>query len=436
MTVESGPQGHVRAIYDGLAERGHRLRLVAMQTEDTLAEIDGRKIGNGAVPRPGGESDSLRPRRPFWSDDLRAWHRLKYGPSRSPWFRAFERPVRWAQSRFNLPYARFFDSYRFGDGCATALAGFDVLYERQGMLSYGGLFAARRLGVPLVYEVNGDSLEEHRLLGIELPAAQWSIFHHVTGQMYRRADHVVAVGAAIRSILIDRWRLDPTRVSVITNGVDVARFATAFDLDTVRREHDIPWAQVVMFVGSFQPWHGVEQIVKAFALVAEQSPQVGLVLVGDGELREALTQRVAELGLRDRVRFTGQATRAQIPALLALADIAVLYQPRAAGEIVETPLKLFEYMAAGKAIVAPDFPNMRSVLGDDVSGVLVEPDAPAALAGALQRLLDEDETRRRLGAAARDEAVAKHSWHRAVREVEELLYHMVDERAGRRGARS
>jgi glycosyltransferase involved in cell wall biosynthesis len=428
MAVETGPQGHVRAIYDGLAEAGHRLRMVAVQTVDTLAEVDGRPNRVGPA-RPGGETDPLRPRMAAWSDDLAHWFSLRCGPSQSPVFRGVERPVRRLQSRLGLPYLRYFDSYRFGDGCATALAGFDAIYERQGMLSYGGLMAARRLGVPLVYEVNGDMMAEHRLLEVPLSRAQWAIMHYVSGWMYRRADHIVAVGETIRDTLVGRWRLDPDRVSVVTNGVAVERFAEPVDAAAVRSRFDCPHDPLVVFVGSFQPWHGVDQLVEAFATVAAAIPTSGLLLVGDGALRQPLEERARSLGLANRVVMPGMVGRADIPAVLAIADVAVLYQPSSAGQVVETPLKLFEYMAAGKAIVAPDFPTMRRVLDDGRTGRLVPPDSPAALARALIELLGDDDLRWRLGTAAHCEAQAKHSWQRAVRQIEGLLLRLVEERA-------
>jgi glycosyltransferase involved in cell wall biosynthesis len=121
------------------------------------------------------------------------------------------------------------------------------------------------------------------------------------------------------------------------------------------------------------------------------------------------------------VIFTGAVPHSDVAALLSAADVAVIYPPGISATIVETPLKLFEYMASGKAIVAPCVPNMRRVLEDRVTALLVPPDTPAALAGALRELFGDSQLRLSLGERARRQAIHRHSWNRAVGEVEGVL---------------
>jgi glycosyltransferase involved in cell wall biosynthesis len=428
LAVDSGPQGHVLAVVGGLRARGDRVRVVAHQTPATVPSLDGRP-GAGAhrltaadAPEHGGDGV------PMWSDDLHHWYRLSYGVTIGRPFRTVERPTRAVQRRLGLPFLRLFDSLRFADGCATALAGFDALYERHGMLSYGGLLAARRLGVPIIYEVNGDLIEEYRQLDIRLSTFQWLVVRQVTGAMVRRADRIVAVGETIRRRLIERWHMEPARVSVVPNGVHPERFSGQVDDAAVRRRYAIGPGPVALFLGSFQPWHGVPAIVEAFARVAARCPQAVLVLVGDGRARGAVEQRVRELSLGGQVVLTGAVPAAAVPELLSVADVGLLFQPGRAAEIVETPLKLFEYMAAGLAIVAPDVPNMRRVLAADRTALLVPADDPAALAAAMGRLLADPDLRQRLGDAARRQVVAEHSWARAVERIEAVMRGAIHER--------
>jgi glycogen(starch) synthase len=398
MFTVSGPQLHVSAVVQGLQKRGHQVRMVAIQQKQIL-----------------------------WTDDLQNWRPGEFRWSKSPLFRLFERPLRGTQRRLHLPYFRLFDSYRFSDACVSALAGYDILYERDGIMSYGGLIAAHRLGVPIVLEINGDLVEEWQQIGIQWSKMQERIVHFITRHTYRQSTHLVAVGETIRQRLIQRWGLAPSHVSVVTNGAEIDLFLSpASETASTRARYGIGEGPVIIFTGSFQPWHGVDLILEGFRQLADAMPQAQMVFVGDGQLRPELAQNVKALGLEQRIVFTGRVPHTEVARLLHLADVAVIYQRTSAAEIVETPLKLFEYMAAGKAIIAPAVPNMQRILTDGVSGVLIPPDNPPALARAIMMLLGAPELRNSLGQVARQEAIEKHSWSRAVSELESILYCLID----------
>ena len=128
-------------------------------------------------------------------------------------------------------------------------------------------------------------------------------------------------------------------------------------------------------------WHGLDTVIAAMAAAGDSVP-MDLIVVGDGPARSDLERQAAALGLADRVRFTGLQAREQVPALVAGFDIAL--QPR----VVEyaSPLKIFEYMAAGRAIVAPDQENIREILRDGETALLFDPARPEAMWQAILRL--------------------------------------------------
>jgi starch synthase len=401
MSVVSGAQQHVKAVIGGLEKRGHRVRVVAIQ--------------QGQIQ---------------WTDDLSEWHSAEFGFSESRLLRLIESPVRAIQSRLQLPFFRFFDSYRFSDACVSVLNGYDILYERDSTISYGGLIAARRLGIPIVIEVNGDLIEEWEHIGLQFSSAQRKVVHLITRQIYHRASHVIAVGETIRERLVDRWDLDPSHVSVVTNGADVDLFLKMDEASSLRERHLIQNRPVAIFVGGFQPWHGVDLIYEGFRQAACTIPHFTMLFVGDGPLRSRLQEEVDTSGLREQVLFAGRVEHTEVARLLNAADVAVIYHRGSAADIVETPLKLFEYMAAGKAIIAPAVRNMKRILTDRVNALLIPPDNPTALADALVTLIEDSQLRESLGQAARREAIAKHSWARAVSELEVILYARL-ERSGK-----
>jgi glycosyltransferase involved in cell wall biosynthesis len=155
---------------------------------------------------------------------------------------------------------------------------------------------------------------------------------------------------------------------------------------------------VLGFVGFVRDWHGLDHVVRAMAAYRGQHP-LALKVVGDGPARAGLEALAAELGIADRVRFTGLAAREAVPGMIGGFDIAL--QP--ASVAYASPLKVFEYMAAGRAIVAPDQPNLREVLRHGETALLFDPGNPEAMWQAVLRLAEDPALRQRLGDAARAE---------------------------------
>jgi glycosyltransferase involved in cell wall biosynthesis len=392
MDVVSGPQLHVQAVVRELERRGHEVRTVAIQ------------------------HDQIQ-----WSDDLVHWQSGRFRQSQSRAFRIVERAIRGTQSRLHLPFFRLFDSYRFSDACVTALNGYDVLYERCGILSYGGLIAARRLHIPLVLELNGDLLKEYQELGIQLSAVQWRIIKRVNRLMYRRADRLVAVSENLRQALIRDWDLDPGRVVTVPNGANVDLFGCPERRDGARSRYRINDGPIIILVSSFEPWHGVDLLLEAFASLAWRYSKINLVLVGDGRLRPAMERKAADLHLGRCVVFTGKVPQRDVASLLGIADVAVVCQHGSEAEAALSPLKLFEYMAAGKAIVAAGTPAVKRIINDRVNGLLVPAGDPLVLAKTIAELIDDAQLRAVLGHAARKQAIEKHSWIHTVERIEDVL---------------
>ena len=152
-------------------------------------------------------------------------------------------------------------------------------------------------------------------------------------------------------------------------------------------------------------WHGLDTVIRAIAAWRGR-PRLSLVVVGEGPARPELERLAAELGVSERVRFTGLAHRSAVPRLIAGFDIAL--QPAAVS--YACPLKVVEYMAAGRAIVAPDQPNLRELLDDGRTGLLFDANrqpAGQAMWEQIVRLAHDPVLRVRIGRAARDEISAR-----------------------------
>jgi glycosyltransferase involved in cell wall biosynthesis len=210
------------------------------------------------------------------------------------------------------------------------------------------------------------------------------------------------------------------RISVVPNGIDLADFPAPPPTPPARTP------LLLGFVGFVRDWHGLDAVVRGIA-AWPGSPPLALQVVGEGPARPGLQALAAELGIADRVRCTGLAAREAIPGLVAGFDIAL--QPAAVP--YASPLKVFEYMAAGRAIVAPDQPNLREVLEHGRTAWLFDPAEPGAMWAAVARLAGDPALRARLGAAARAEILARDlTWAGNARRVAGLAAALRQRRPG------
>lgn len=274
---------------------------------------------------------------------------------------------------------------------AAAAFGPDVIYERYNLFYLAGALLARRLGLPLLLEVNAPLAHERARFGnLKLHRlARWA-----EAYVWRAADRVLPV----TDVLADHVRavgVPEARIEVVPNGIDLHEFPEPAP------EPGAPKPSLVLgFVGFVRDWHGLDGVVRAIAAF-QGPPQVTLKVVGEGPARPGLEALAAALGISERVRFTGLAGRDAIPGLVAGFDIAL--QPAAVA--YASPLKVFEYMAAGRAIVAPDQPNLREVLVHEQTALLFDPTVKGAMWAAVERLVTDAALRQRLGRAARQAVI-------------------------------
>jgi glycosyltransferase involved in cell wall biosynthesis len=197
------------------------------------------------------------------------------------------------------------------------------------------------------------------------------------------------------------------------NAVDPDQFRPDVDGTVVRQRLGFESSSVVVgFSGTFGEWHGIPALAEALPRVCEARPSLRWLMIGDGPLRYLVDDAVQKHALADRVHQPGLVPHADMPGYLAACDILVSPHGRQAdgGEFFGSPTKLFEYMAAGRAIVASAVGQIADVLQDEQSALLVPPEDPEALADAIVRLVDDMILRTRLGQAARQAAVEHHTW--------------------------
>ncbi len=342
------------------------------------------------------------------------------GASGTRAFRIVESGVRRVQSELHLPYLALFDSYRMQDACAANLKGFDLMHERYNMLAIGGALAAKRMRVPLVLEVNADSLEQYDFQGISVRGVQRAYAHWATQLAFNAAAKIVCTNTELCAHLVRKWGVPPTKVAALPCAADTHIFAREYDREAARRELGLTNEPVAMWVGRFYAWHNLDLLVESFALVVERVPDAKLVLIGDGRTRRTIEQKVCDSGLQNAVIFTGSVHHQKVPQLFAATDIAVCPFSRSYAGKGGTPLKLFEYMAAGKPVVATKMNQIQDVMQDGETGILIEPDDVNGFANAIVNLFNQPGERERLGRNAQHVATTEYSWERYAERLEQI----------------
>lgn len=277
--------------------------------------------------------------------------------------------------------------------------GYDLVYERYSLFSTT-IARAAEAGIPGILEVNAPLIDEQRTHRVLVDESLASRALHL---QVRAAARTLAVSQPVADWVSDA--VGGAEVLVVPNGVNTER--------VVPGPPSAPGARpTVAFVGTLKPWHGVETLVAAAELAREDWD---LTIIGDGPQGESLRARVAEAGLTDRVTFTGAVAPAEIGPLLTGCDLAAAPYPAVdAADSYFSPLKVYEYLAAGLPVVASAIGQIPAVLGGTDAGVLVEPSDAPALAAALDALVADAPRRERMARAARELAVSGHSWTAAV----------------------
>ena len=292
----------------------------------------------------------------------------------------------------------------------------DVVWERLALASAVGCEIAEEAGVPLVVEVNAPLDEEAaRYRGAKLADEERS----TQLRLLSAASLVYCVSEALVPYARSRGA-DPSVVRVLPNGVDTRAFSGK-RLDEGGRVR-------VGYVGSFKPWHGVEVLIEAFRRAVGLGADLELVLVGDGPMRSEIETFVEQSGLLERVRFYGSRPHAEIPAILRGVAIAVAPAP---GDVdyYFSPLKVYEYAAAGCAVVAPRAGQVAERFRDGEDACLVAPGNARELTTALVSLGFDPARRQRLGARARQRARNEFDWSHVAGRLREWTEPLVAGRA-------
>jgi glycosyltransferase involved in cell wall biosynthesis len=285
----------------------------------------------------------------------------------------------------------------------------DVFYERLSLFGTAGTTLADELGVPHVLEINALlAREDAAWRGLRLGALARRREAAVLNAADLRVVVSGEVGQAVQAVTHGK------DVLVVPNGVDREAFAHLPSRAQARQMFDLDdqmsWCG---FSGALRPWHGVTHAIDA---LLDLPAGIGLAVAGDGPVRDDLVRHAGRLGVADRVRWLGQLPHNQMPAFLAAVDVALAPYP-AALDFSFSPLKVYEYLAAGVPTVASDIGQLQSLLAELPGATLVPPGDPVAIATAVHAILANHSMWQAAAAGTRRTVLRDHSWECRARQI-------------------
>lgn len=264
-----------------------------------------------------------------------------------------------------------------------------------------GAFSAKALGRPLVEEV---------------------IDPDFSVMAVRMADSVFAYTPKVLQGIVPA-----EKIAITTAGVDTETFRPV-DGSNVSKKYRLEGKKVIVYVGEMSSWHGIDVLVKAAQYLGEDYRI--LILGKNAEVTRPLA---TELGVLDKLVFTGPVEHRDVPQYISAADVGVApYDPSGVKDMERfgfyfSPIKMFEYMACGKPLVASDIDIVRDIVNDSGCGLLVKPGDPEALAAAIRSLIEAPDRSASMGSAGRRACLEKYNWDSVGSGISGAIERLIDQ---------
>ena len=298
----------------------------------------------------------------------------------------------------------------------------DAILERYNFLNVSLVFAARVKKIPLVLEVNSPMAYENKKFSNH--AVRLPFFPEYLEKInLQLADKVYVVSSELKEYYIKRG-IASEKIHVVPNGADEKRIHPDVDTKHITEKFYLNNKIVIGFVGSFHYWHGVDNLSQFIKMILLKYENVSFLLVGTGPLKDSLEKEFKREINAGKVVFPGYVQHEKIPPFLAAMDIVLAPYPNLEF-FYYSPLKLFEYMAAGKAIIASNVGQIAEIITENYDGLLVEPDDFDEMLAKSLKLIADEKLRAKIGMNARKTIEEKYTWTKTAETISHLLHEVI-----------
>jgi glycosyltransferase involved in cell wall biosynthesis len=301
----------------------------------------------------------------------------------------------------------------------------DCIINRYAIYDISALLAKFLFNVPYIAEVNGSVIFERNLLG---KFYFKPIANYMERLIFRKADTVTLVSQELLKYF-EKNHYDTTNTIVTPNGVDIEKFNPDTSIEPFGKDikEIVRWKDkiVIGFLGSLKPWHGVERLINILPEMLNANPNIRLLIIGDGKERTRIESKLKEYNLEDHVYITGFLGHEDIPKALNMVDVCTApYND--IDHFHFSPLKIFEYMAMGKPVVAPALGQCKELIIDDFNGILLDQNTNENLKQALLKIIEDEEYRVTLGHNAREYIAQNYTWKVNAQKIENAVYRVTN----------
>jgi glycosyltransferase involved in cell wall biosynthesis len=306
---------------------------------------------------------------------------------------------------------------------------YNIIYARDYHTVLAAIFPRLLFKKRLVYEVNGIASEEQRLKSHSfLNRILICLIQRAEKMAARCSDRIVSVTPEIGFYLTTNFQCQPNKIDIIGNGVNLSKFHPLLDealLWQWKEKLGIGREEIVVaFVGNLARWQGVNLLIESGILLLSRGEKLKFLLVGDGPLKGDLVRRVSGSGFEKEFVFTGMVDYDDVPFLINLADICaapfILRRNQITGV---SPIKVFEYMACGKPVIASRIGGLEFIEEEGV-GLLINPEDTLSLEQILYDLIKNPQKRKDMGNRGHEITRERFSWESRVTQIEEIFKKM------------
>ncbi len=289
---------------------------------------------------------------------------------------------------------------------------YSFVYERTALLNYASVDFCAARNIPIFLEVNftADMPLVRKRSAILSPLANF-----VDQKILRGSSHNFPVSNYLKDHMVKRG-IPADKITVLTNAADPEIFRPGVSGEAVRQKYHLEGKTVIGFVGGFYPWHGLQLLVNAMELAVQSAPSLSALLIGDGPMRPELERMIREKKLENYFHFTGKVVHDELPNFTAAIDLGVMPDSNEYG----SPMKIFEYMAMEKPVVAADYGPLRDGIDPDVHGKLFKPQSVSEFARCLVEMANEPEKRKQMGKNGRERIVKDRNWLNQSKKIIEI----------------
>ena len=277
---------------------------------------------------------------------------------------------------------------------------YDLIYERYSLFGISSTILSRLYRIPLVIEVNDATvIQRSRSLSLK------NLAKCIEKKIFCNANIIITISHRFKRLLLSHSCISPESIIVLPNAIDPKRFDPAKTGSDIKQVLGIRNSYTIGVVGAFVKWHGLDFLLQSLHATLKEY-DIHLLVVGDGPIRDSIDRMVHELDLTHHVTITGFVNPKEVSDYIAAMDICLMPNSNIHG----CPIKIIEYMAMAKPVIAPKYEPIEEIITNDITGILFLPLNSDELKRSVVRLLMDKTFRQQLGDNAREKIMANFKW--------------------------